>query len=403
LANFKVHRLKYRYSAAREEIAAFVEANSAVQAFLGKFADGKEQPYSTYNNYARSLCMFFKWLRVVKGLELSPSEFLVRVAMGKSSPRPEERLWGRNLLMQFSRDNPDFKGKSFVTKYHFFDAVKLFCDYHETPITSAMGVFGRRKGRKHEEPPFTRERAVQVLGVLSQRDRAICMTMLQSGQSIKQVLVDVNRQAEYILAEIDAGKRRIRFDFRERKGNNSPYYTYIGRDGIQEIQKWRPIRREYLDRAGVNRCKWLFITQDCKPVRVNCFEGQFRMNMKRHGLWTGPYSVRLHMFRQFFEQEASPPDRGVSKHYVSFMMGHTTEDGVNKNDVVGGVYDRRPRFDSRTVENEYAKLEPWLNVYSRRAETVFGEEQKQFLEAFTQILDKHPEKAAKFEKFLMEL
>jgi integrase len=349
--------------------------------------------------------MFFKWLRVARGVAVSPSEFLSRVAVSKGSVNPVERLWGRNLLLEFTRDNPDFKERGRIMKYNLFSAVKLFCDYHEVPVTSSVGVFGKSKGRKFDDPPFTVERALKVLGILSQRDRAICMCMLQSGQSIKQILVPMNGMADYVFKEIDAGKERIRIDFRERKGNVTPYYTYIAHDAIQELQKMRVIRQKTLQAKGIAHCKWLFITEDCEPVKPYCFEIQFRELCRRHGLWTGPYSVRLHGFRQFFEQEASPPDRGVSRHYVSFMMGHVSEEGLNKHDVVGGVYDKRPSFDSRTVENEYGKLEPWLNVFSNRAVvgSSLSEEQQRGFEDLARFLDENPAKRERFMTFLKEL
>jgi hypothetical protein len=97
--------------------------------------------------------------------------------------------------------------------------------------------------------------------------------------------------------------------------------------------------------------------------------------MMRHGLYKAPYSVRRHGFRKFFEQEASPPDRGISKSYVSFMMGHSRGTGEDhKLDVVGGVYDGAPSVYPNVVEKEYAKLEPYLNIYSQRHEGSDDEE-----------------------------
>lgn len=400
------HRLKYVYSAGWGEVEEFVAANQVVASFLGKFAAGRDEEFSSYRNHARNLCMFFKWLRVVKGLDVSPSQFLTRVAVSRVSADPQERLWGRNLLLEFSRDNPDFAGKSHVLKYHCFVSVKVFCAYHETPITSAFGIFGKGEGRKHDEPPFTVEWARRILSVLSQRDRSICMVMLQSGQSVKQVLVHVNGLADYIFREIDAGAERIRLDFKQRKGNGTPYFTFISQDAIQEIEKWRSIRAEVLEKNHV-RSKWLWITEKATPVRTNCFEGQYQDLLQRKGLWTGPYTSRLHGFRKIFEQEASPPDRGISKHYASFMMGHVTQGGVNNIDRVGGVYDKRPFFDARTVEKEYAKLEPYLNIYSQSRTagggTTLTEVQVQAFELLVKVMNKYPEKYDKFERFIREL
>jgi hypothetical protein len=88
--------------------------------------------------------------------------------------------------------------------------------------------------------------------------------------------------------------------------------------------------------------------------------------------------VRSHGFRKFFEQEASPPERGISKSYVSFMMGHSSgkdSNGIKINhplDVVGGIYDNCPRVYPNVVEKEYAKLEPYINIYSGKTVTTQG-------------------------------
>lgn len=47
------------------------------------------------------------------------------------------------------------------------------------------------------------------------------------------------------------------------------------------------------------------------------------------------------------------------------MMGHSSGNGNDhKLDVVGGVYDNCPRVYPDVVEKEYAKLEPYINIYS---------------------------------------
>jgi hypothetical protein len=47
------------------------------------------------------------------------------------------------------------------------------------------------------------------------------------------------------------------------------------------------------------------------------------------------------------------------------MMGHSKESGQDhKLDVVGGVYDGTPTVYPDIVEKEYAKLEPYINIYT---------------------------------------
>jgi len=332
--------------------------------FLSRYEEGSV----TWREKAVGLARFFKWLRVVKGLNVSPSEFLDLHLAKRSAGSVEERRWALRLALEYSRDNPDLRGRALHYVYAaWFLPVKLFCDYHEAPLTSINGFFRKRNRRKHADKPFTVEFVKWILSTLNQRDRAVCMVMLQSGQSVKQVLVDVNSQADYIIREINAGKERIRLDFPERKGNGFPYFTFISRDAIQELRKWLAIRQQWLNALNIQRCKWLFITRKGKRLTRKLFHNSFRRALTKAGISNTPYTVTPHGFRKFFEQEASPPERGINKAYISFMMGHSTGNGyTHKLDAVGGVYDKAPWVYEGAVEREYAKLEPYINIYSGR-------------------------------------
>lgn len=352
--------LKRVYGASAEDVNALIQGSQVVASWLGRY---KASP-ATFLKYSRGLTMFFKWLREVKTLKLSPEEFLDTLAAKRASPRPSERCWGKALLLEFSRDNPDLASASDSTKLtSYIVPLKRFCADNEVELSSEQSLVGTVK-RKFSEPAFTVALAKKVLGVMSQRERAICMIMLQSGQSISQVLLDVNKQGEYVIHEIELGKERIRLDFPERKGNNFPYHSFIGHDAITEIKKWLPIREGFLRRLKMES-KLLLITENGKLYNPHMFLSEYTRKLQRHGLWTGPLSVRSHMFRKIFETEASPPDRGVDKLYVKFMTGHSSgTDVIKRQDMPGGIYDNAPRVYLDVVEREYEKLEPYLNIFT---------------------------------------
>lgn len=371
------------------------------------FLNRYEENSVTFGEKAVGLARFFSWLKVVKGLDLGASEFLNMHLKKKAANSVEERRWALKLALEYSRDNPDLKEKAANYVYAaFFLPVKMFCDYHEAPLTTAKGFFQKRGRRKYSEKPFTAEFVRRALALLSQRDRAICMVQLQSSQSIKQVLVDVNNQCKHVFRQIDAGKQRIRLDFPERKGNGFAYFTFISQDAIQEIQKWRPIRERILEGLGVES-EYMFITETGKPLPRKQFHNNLRPMFQRHKLYTGPLSTRSHGFQKFFEQEASPPERGISKSYISFMMGHSSGNGNDhKLDVVGGVYDSCPKVYPEVVEKEYAKLEPYINIFSGRptgSSATLTEDQQRFFEKFAKVIDEHPDKYEKFERFILDL
>lgn len=349
-------RRRYDYGVSRQEVDAFIQDNTCVQRFLKKYAQ------STRYNFSRYLCMFFKWLRLRKDLDLKPTEFLQLLCEKRQARSIEDRCWGKDLVLEYTRDNPDLKGKSHSLLYGaMFKSVNLFCKAHEVDLASARGAYGEKKRRKYRPAPYTVALAKKVLSVINQRDRAICMLGLQTGQGSEQVLGEINDQYDYVVKEIQAGKRRIRFDFPERKGNGFRYYSFCSIDAITEIQKWLPIRKKWL---GGRESPYLFIKRDGTKMTPEAWKSPFRERLERHGIYKGPYSVIFHMFRKIFESEASPPDRGISKDYVRFMMGHSVDDVGDQLDVPGGTYDQAPFTHPDAVEREYAKLELYINIYS---------------------------------------
>ena len=361
-----MRRGRFRYSVSEAEANIFVKDNNCVREFLNMYDLGG----ITFSEKSVGLARFFRWLKIIKGIEMSPVDFLNTHLRKTKAENVEERRWALRLALEYSRDNPDLKGKAASYKYSaWFLPVKTFCDYNEAPLTTRKGFFPKRGRRKYSGKPFVADFIKRALGLLNQRERAVCMVQLQSGQSIQQVLDDISMQCKRIYREIDQGKERIRFDFPERKGNGFKYFSFISRDAIQEIQKWRPLREQIIRKIG-KETDYLFITETGRKLSRKQFHNIVRLAWRK--LRNGPYQVSSHGFRKFFEQEASPPERGISKSYVTYMMGHSSgkdSNGIQINhplDVVGGVYDTAPRVYPDVVENEYAKLEPYINIYSGR-------------------------------------
>lgn len=361
-----VKQPKFRYTITQKQAKNAEETDPCLKDYLNQFKDNDKTHYEKSIGIVR----FFNWLKTVKQIEVTPTEFLNLHAKKRASQNIDERRWALRLALEYSRENPDLKDKSKNYKYTaFFLPVKQFCDHHETPLTTTKGFFPKRDRRKYPEHPFTAEFIRRILGVLNEQHQAICLCELQAGQAIQQVLVDMNKEAKRVFQLIDQGAERIRFDFTERKGNGFKYFSYISRDAVQAIQKWRPRRDKILDDLGI-KSNYVFITDKGEPYPCKYFHNNFRLTLIKHGFYTGPLSVRSHGFRKFFEQEASPPDRGISKAYVTFMMGHS--EGKDSNgikvthslDAVGGTYDNAPFVYPKVVEKEYIKLEPYINIYS---------------------------------------
>lgn len=67
------------------------------------------------------------------------------------------------------------------------------------------------------------------------------------------------------------------------------------------------------------------------------------------------------------------------------MTGHAS--GIGS---VGGIYDRTPEINPRILETEYAKLEPYLNIYSGKTGQV-GWISEEDQEMFALLLQKFKE------------
>ena len=84
---------RFRYSVSEAEVTRFVAKNHCVTEFLGRY----EKDGLSYGEKAIGLARFFCWLKVVKGLDLSPSQFLDLHLKKRSADSIEERRWALSL------------------------------------------------------------------------------------------------------------------------------------------------------------------------------------------------------------------------------------------------------------------------------------------------------------------
>jgi len=393
-------------SVSRGELVEFVEANPCVKDWLGKFmlaARSDKAISGGQEDKARMLCRFFKWLRLEHDIVLSPRELLKFQIQKRKSDDPVERKWLLSLVLAHSRDNPDFQDYGDESKYNIFMAVKSFLNYHEVVLTTAKGVFGRRRKKKNHRKQMKVAGAKKILGMMSQRDRAISMLMFQGGIEVGGVLDKFNYTwHSQVKPQLDAGCERMKIEFDDRKATGKWYFTYVGRDVIHELRKWIAVRQAIVESAlsegnkvsqTVIEGEPIFISQWAKPLKTKRWVEQFSRR------WS---PITTHMFRKLFKSEASVLDRGIDQRYVEFWMGH----GDNPIRGAGGIYDRNPEIREEDTENEYARLEHYLNIYSNVQQEPLTEEEKEWMRFSGQLresLEKDSEKQKKFLQFLKNL
>ena len=395
-------RRRLPYGVVGSELDGFVSSDDFVSEFLSRY----KKHLSTLNSYAGTLFMFFRWLRVVKGLKVSGKELLDLHVKYRGSDSIEERRWGIKLALDFTRDNPDLKECSDGRKYGLLSVVRKFFDCFEAPLTTSGDVFGKVAKRKFHPKQISVSDARRMLGFFNVRDRAILLCMLQSGMAIGDVLNKFSYMLPQVKAAIEANVSRFKIEFDERKGNEFPYFTFISTDALYELKKWLALREHWLD--GKTDPGTVFISKpirkrgetDCKEGRalsVLSFEVNFIRVMRKMKIKDGPWSVTPHMFRKLFKTESRAPERGIDQDCVEFMMGHCG--GIQ---AVGGTYDRTPELHAEVVEREFMRMEPYLNIYSGHvAEAELSESQRETNKVLEALADK--DILPKFIEFLKNL
>lgn len=380
--------LRRVYGVSKAEVSSFVEENEAVKDWLGKFG-GR----SVYEK-SHMLCRYFKWLKIVKNVDVSPKELLNEQIRLRASKSMEERRKHLRLVLEHTRDNPDFQRYSDNRKYAIFLVIKNFYDYHEVPLTMAARVFGKRDKRKNNRKQITIAQARKIISSMKQREKTILLIILQSGMEIGAVLNKMNFMWDKIIPQIEAGRTRVKVEFNNRKRNELPYFTYFSRDAVQELRKWLVVREGIVAETGETEDHPIFITRRGTPYRLNNYYQYIDYYRKTHDLPT----FVAHQLRKLFKTEASIPERGIDRNVVEFWMGHVS--GIAP---LGGIYDKTPEIHEDVIEEEYAKLELYINIYSgvqREPMSEWDREWREFFYAFRKRFEHHPERLEKFVKFL---
>jgi hypothetical protein len=388
-----------KYGVTIQEVEAFCK-DLLVKDWLGKYGGGRI-------DRARGLCRYFKWLRVVKNLNYSPKTLLNEQIQLRQSNNIEDRQRHLRLALAHTRDNPDLAQYSDRRKYAVFSWIKNFYDHHEVPLTTGKKVFGRYRKLKNHPKQMSMARAVEILGLLPQRERTILLLILQSGMEIGRVLNVFNYMWDDVLPLVRAKAERIKIEFVDRKNNPYPYFTYISRDAIQELRKWLTIRKKILAHLNEKDVvidpdtlmkKPIFITEDGTPYKPLNFYGIFKYHLRKARIPRGQHKLVSHMFRKLFRTEASPPERAIDQRIVEFFMGH-----INGIQAVGGDYDKSPELYESMFEREYAKLEPYINPYSGAVERgVQDRKLEKEIEELKQIVETLVERSEEWKEKLRE-
>jgi len=339
-----------------EEANEYATSNPLLKDWLRKY------PETTWSKYAYEITRYFKWLRQVKGWNVTPSQLIDDHIQSRKADSVADRKKHLRLAKEYAYENPQFSHYSDSGRANLISAISSFYNYCEAPLTTAKGEFKTAIYQKHEYKQFGVEGARKIIEGSPQREKTAFLMMLQGGLRIGDLLDYVNYRWDEIKPQLEAGRDPIKISMYKK------YWTYISTDAIHELKKYIAERGEpkpgepiFVSASG----KVLYPQHLARVFRRSAAKsdlldyepsGRKRKGKHNHG---HRYPIRLHMFRKLFKSEASVAGRGIDQRYVEFFMGHAG--GLAK---IGGIYDKSPELHEPIFEAEYRKIAPYVNIYT---------------------------------------
>ncbi len=279
---------------------------------------GGEAHESTKRMFAGSLKKYCEY----RGL--TPGELLTEGEEDLKLPREQKQL--KKHLLDF-RDylKEGERGKSTVA--HYMSAINSFFASHEVLLPKLSNGSIEVEWEKKE---FDRARVKELVNVCTPRERAIFLTMFESGLAANEV----SSLRIKDLAEVRDGLTVLRL---KREKNNYRFVTFLGRDAREAIENYLKIRNEgalITSRPKISKeakvkseNDFLFITRDSHSKTWNKIDtdhvSKYMMQMCKklgwfHGEKRNPY--RPHALRASFATILL--NNGVPKNAIDFMLGH---------------------------------------------------------------------------------
>jgi integrase len=314
-----VNELKMRAGLTKRgsEIREWVEKYEEVRDWLRDIKGG-EAHKSTKRMFSGSLKKYCEY----RGL--TPGELLTEGEEDLKLPREQKQV--KKHLLDF-RDylKEGERGKSSVA--HYMSAINSFFGSHEVLLPKLSNGTIEVEWEKKE---FDRTKVKELVNVCPPRERAIFLTMFESGLAAN----GVSNLKIKDLAEVIDGLTILRL---KREKNNYRFVTFLGRDAREAIDNYLRIRNEgrlitsrprISEEAKVkSENDFLFITRDSHSKAWNKIDtdhvSKYMMQMCKklgwyHGEKRNPY--RPHALRASFASILL--NNAVPKNAIDFMLGH---------------------------------------------------------------------------------
>lgn len=375
----------------REIMENWVKENPCVERWLQRVSPSTARRYRDY------AYKYFDWVWENGGefAHKTPGELLDL----QDTTSGRDRFKQLDLLQRWVNGQPKAK----KSKSTIYTTIRSFYGHNRVPLPRDLG-FRMKSDREPVIGELHVEGLKKIVFASSLRYRAAFLCMFQSAMGEGEFEY-FNQAWDQVKPQLEAGKKslKIRLPGRKHAKNERPYYTFIGRDGVQALKEY--IERE---RGFIKPGEAIFLNDKLNPVTKANIRVYFHRMAEKVGLIEKPYpqcpkcgadtirkrrrpgrrgekrttkvyyrctnpkcgletpatkeyhipktvryKVHAHEMRDLFRSEWDlSPAKGVC---AEFFLGH----GIDPN-----MYNKIMKLHPDWAEGQYALAQPYLNILS---------------------------------------
>lgn len=411
---------------------------------------------STRVNYLRYAYNYFHWVEKQPGWEGKGPEDLLDLQERAEGRRRYEQV---SLLQRWVDQQPGTTSAKRV----LYSSVRSFYAHNHVPLPRDV-TYRVRGDKEPVQKLLSFEDLRKILLTCNPTYQAVFLIMFQGALGCAEWEYFNTKCWSQVRPQLEQGKKRLKIRFPGRKHARyvKPYYTFVGRDGVEALQRYLKERR-----GPIRRGEAIVLNDRGQPVTRGALERYFIRHAAKAGVitlhtpncpacggktrkvrkwltrerWKGPwtifyvcdgcgketpaselpqprdirYRVSPHELRDLFrsEWELSPAKTVCAE----FSLGHD----IDPND-----YNKIMELYPDWAETQYALAEPFLNVMSedprrvsvnrvKRLQNQLEEERRRReslerqlrtelgpLLKFGRLLEEHPEIEEEFVKLLLK-
>jgi len=383
-------------------IDEFVERNVCVKQWL---EERERRSSKTSGIYKHLIYHYYLWLK--ENTDFQDMQALLEDF--KAKKRENEEYFHIDLVKRYVL-NDRMKLKSKAHRNQVLSCIKAFYESNNCALPkkkidlTVRDVDTQRIREGLGLKPMTLTDLEQLVKPMKIREKAVLTIMLQSGLGVGEFCNEFNIckcredwlrngnnhvcEPSKVMKQIREGTHPVKIQIAIRKSNTNPYYTFIGRDGVETLKRYMSFRGLLIQRAQdtlkkleekerrglklqerelktINNFReklqnltpeWshkqpIFITNQLNPIS----EGVIQTFVKNYKRLTGLIDRHFtpHTCRDTFKTECA--HAGVDNTISEFFIGHSLDQyGYNQLD----------KLHPEDFVREYLKVEPALNIIS---------------------------------------